>query len=154
MWPAPREVNLPKLLGGSITLIGYPLAMVHAEKIITALQRGTINTRWRDFADVYVLARRHQIDGDELHRALSEVAAYRGSDLAPLASILTGYAELAQPRWAAWRRKQQLEQRLPTQFADVLDAVIAFADPALAGRVTGLTWHPDTARWAQLALPA
>lgn len=48
--------------------------MVHAEKIITALQRGTINTRWRDFADVYVLAGQHPIDGRELHRALSEVA--------------------------------------------------------------------------------
>jgi len=26
--------------------------MVHAEKIVTAIQRGTANTRWRDFGDV------------------------------------------------------------------------------------------------------
>jgi Nucleotidyl transferase AbiEii toxin, Type IV TA system len=55
IWPTPRTVHLPKLLGGTITLAGYPLSMVYAEKIITALQRGTVNTRWRDFADIYIL---------------------------------------------------------------------------------------------------
>lgn len=29
--------------------------MVLAEKLVTAVQRGTANTRWRDFADVYLL---------------------------------------------------------------------------------------------------
>jgi hypothetical protein len=33
--PAPRVVELPRLLGGTITLAGYPLPMVCAEKIIT-----------------------------------------------------------------------------------------------------------------------
>ena len=57
IWPAPHPVDLPRLLGGSITVVGYPLPMVYAEKIITALQRGTVNTRWRDFADLYLLTR-------------------------------------------------------------------------------------------------
>ena len=30
IWPAPRTVHLPRLLGGSITLTGYPLTMVYA----------------------------------------------------------------------------------------------------------------------------
>lgn len=49
--------------------MGYPLPMVFGEKIVTALQRGTVNTRWRDFADIYTLARSHRIDGRELTRA-------------------------------------------------------------------------------------
>jgi hypothetical protein len=44
---------LPRLRGGEpIELRGYPIHMVHAEKIVTAIQRGTANTRWRDFGDV------------------------------------------------------------------------------------------------------
>lgn len=39
IWPEPRRVELPRLLGGTITLAGYPLPMVYAEKITTALQR-------------------------------------------------------------------------------------------------------------------
>jgi hypothetical protein len=56
VWPSPTEVHMPRLLGGEpIDLRGYPLHMVHAEKIITAVQRGVANTRWRDFADVWTL---------------------------------------------------------------------------------------------------
>lgn len=48
------------LLGGEpLALSGYPLPMVYAEKLVTALQRGTVNTRWRDFADVWTLSGAH-----------------------------------------------------------------------------------------------
>lgn len=48
--PAAVLVHVPRLLGGEpLALSGYPLPMVHAEKVVTALQRGTVNTRWRDW---------------------------------------------------------------------------------------------------------
>jgi hypothetical protein len=121
--------------------------MVYAEKITTAVQRGTVNTRWRDFADLYLLSSRHTVDGDELQRALAEVAAYRHAQLAPLLDVLDGYAALVQPRWAAWRRKQRLDDRLPASFADILDAVISFADPVLTGTVASRHWDPATRIW-------
>ncbi len=58
VWPAPQQIVLPRLLAGEIVLAGYALPMVHAEKLVTAVQRGMANTRWRDFADIYALARR------------------------------------------------------------------------------------------------
>lgn len=49
--PSPTTVSVPQLIGGDpIRLKGYPLHMVHAEKIVTAGQRGAANTRLRDFA--------------------------------------------------------------------------------------------------------
>lgn len=59
------------------------LAAVYAEKIVTALQRGTANTRWRDFADVYLLRGQQDLDGTDLTTALQKVAAYRGVTLRP-----------------------------------------------------------------------
>jgi len=115
IWPAPQPITLPRLLGGQIELIGYPLPMVHAEKIVTAIQRGTANTRWRDFADIYSLAHRHDVSGDVLRSAIVEVAAYRQVRLAPLHEVLEGYSVLAQPRWDAWRRRQRLDDYLPEQ---------------------------------------
>ncbi len=147
IWPAPRTVHVPKLLGGTITLAGYPLSMVYAEKILTALHRGTINTRWRDFADIYILTGRHATGGTELERALAEVAAHRHVELSPLADALDGYATLGQARWAAWRRKQHLDDRVPSSFANVLNEVIAFADPALQADVRTHDWDPHTRRW-------
>jgi len=66
--PPAQQVRIPRLLGGEITARGYPLAMVYSEKIVTAIARGTVNTRWRDFADIYLLTRRHPVDGAELCR--------------------------------------------------------------------------------------
>jgi hypothetical protein len=59
IWPNPRSIILPRLLGGHLDVLGYPLAMVHAEKLVTALERGTANIRWRDFVDVVVLGSTH-----------------------------------------------------------------------------------------------
>lgn len=148
IWPAPHPVDLPRLLGGSITVVGYPLPMVYAEKIITALQRGTVNTRWRDFADLYLLTGLHEVDQPEVRHALTAVAAYRQVELSSLATMLDGYAALAQWRWAAWRRRQHLEDRLPESFADVLDAVISFGDPVLTADTRIRRWNPYARRWA------
>jgi predicted nucleotidyltransferase component of viral defense system len=145
--PAPQDVRLPRLLGGEINLRGYPLAMVHAEKIVTAIARGTVNTRWRDFADIYMLCRRQAIDGTQLVRSTRRVAEHRRVQLTPLTEVLAGYGEIGQERWAAWRRRQKLEDRLPEQFEDVLAVVIDFADPAITGTAEDRSWNPVAGTW-------
>ncbi|HEX5542389.1 MAG TPA: nucleotidyl transferase AbiEii/AbiGii toxin family protein [Micromonospora sp.] len=150
IWPAPQQIKLPRLLDGEIVLTGYPLPMVYAEKVVTAVQRGTANTRWRDFADVYLLASRHDVNGDELEAAVRLVAEYREVSLTPLSQILDGFSALAQRRWAAWRRKQRLDDRLPQEFAEVLQRVNSLADPALTGNSGGQTWSATAMAWIGL----
>ena len=147
IWPEPTVVSIPRLRGGDpIELAGYPLHMVHAEKIVTAIQRGVANTRWRDFADVWTLSRRHSVDGSDLRHAIAEVASHRQAELAPLRETLDGYAELAQDRWAAWRRRNAFDQ-LPETFDVVLGGVIAFADPVLDPWIDGRWWNPSALVW-------
>lgn len=77
IWPAPSTVEVPRRRGGEpIVLAGYPIHMVHAEKIVTAVQRGVANTRWRDFGDIYTLSRRHPIAASDLREAIDAVAAH------------------------------------------------------------------------------
>jgi hypothetical protein len=45
------------------------------------------------------------------------------------------------------RRRQQLEDRLPERFADVVAVVIRFADPAIEGDVRGRSWDPSSGSW-------
>ncbi len=127
---------------------GYPLVMVHGEKIVTAVARGTVNTRWRDFADIYLLSRRHALAGADLAGSVRQVARHRQVELVPLVRVLDGYGEIGQARWAAWRRKQQLEERLPAQLAEVVSAVVVFAGPAVSGNVAGLSWDPSAGSWS------
>jgi hypothetical protein len=149
IWPEPAEISLPRLLGQEpIELRGYPMEMVLAEKIVTALERGSASTRWRDFGDIFVLTGRRSFRAAEVRQALQAVADYREVELARLDNALDGYAEIGQPRWASWRRKLQLTETLPEDFGHALESLKAFANPVITGSVTGLaTWDPGQRAW-------
>ena len=144
--PEPQEVVLPRVLGEPVRLRGYPMALVHAEKIVTAVSRGTANTRWRDFGDIYSLCGLHPIDGDELLRSLASVASHRKVALMPLHSTLADFPEIVGNRYTVWRRKHN-RMDLPEEFEDVMTRVSDFADPALIGSVAGKTWDPINLVW-------
>lgn len=144
---AAELVDVPRVLGGSIQLRGYPVEMVLAEKIVTAIQGGTANTRWRDFADVLTLLRHERIDGDRLQTSVVAVADHRGAVLGPIGDVLDGYAIAAGPRWGVWRRIRERVE-LPIAIGDVVDELAAFTDPVLRGDVSGQRWNPHTSTWA------
>lgn len=146
--PAPSTVAIPRLLGGDLEVVGYPIEMVLAEKIVTAIERGTANTRWRDFVDIAALAGNREVDADRVRGSIRAVADHREATLAPLEDVLAGYADLAQDRWARWRRKQHLADATPERFEDLLALVIALVDPLIAGHVVGRTWRPPWASWS------
>jgi hypothetical protein len=151
IWPGPAEISLPRLLGQEpIQLRGYPMEMVLAEKIVTALERGSASTRWRDFGDIFVVTGQRAFRAGGIQQALQAVANYRQVELASLDDALDGYAEIGQPRWAAWRRKLQLTQTLPEQFDHTLESLRAFANPIITGSATDqATWDPVRRAWNQ-----
>lgn len=61
--------------------------------------------------------------------------------------MLAGYSDIAQVKWAAWRRKQNLTDRTPVEFTELIDEFITFADPAIAGATAGLQWNPTAKAW-------
>ncbi len=101
--PAPARTAVPALLGGApIAVLAYPKSMVVAEKLVTALQRGRASTRWRDFADLFVLVA-GALPEAEVIEAVRAVASHRGVSLQPLAEALAGMPPEAQRPWAIWR---------------------------------------------------
>ncbi|MCP4965052.1 MAG: nucleotidyl transferase AbiEii/AbiGii toxin family protein [bacterium] len=130
LWPEPRPVKIPRLLEPStINVAAYPPELILAEKIVTAIQRGSANTRWRDFVDIASLAST-LIDTETLVQAINRVANHRRTEIEPLAAILDGYAQAAQPKYAAWRRKHRLDGT-PAEFEELLTRVIDYTDPIL-----------------------
>ncbi len=121
--PGPRRTTVPVLLGDDgIEVLAYPKAMVVAEKLVTAMQRGRASTRWRDFADLYVLVPGDLMEADVV-AALAAVASHRGTALQPLSELLADMPRDAQPRWATWRDRQGAQERVPEDFGAVLDAI-------------------------------
>jgi hypothetical protein len=76
-----------------------------------------------------------------------DAAGASAETILALRELLDGYAGQAQPQWSAWRRKHRLDDQLPQGFDAVLDVVIAFADPVLAGAVRDRVWNAARLRW-------
>lgn len=148
VWPAPEIVSVPRLLGGQIAVSAYPISMVLAEKLVTALQRGAANTRWRDFADIYLLTGKHTLRAAEVGNSIRRVATHRQATVAPLSTVLRGFGSLAGSRWSAWVRKQGLVERLPLDFDEALAAIIGFADPLASDGYDGI-WDPAARAWSR-----
>jgi Nucleotidyl transferase AbiEii toxin, Type IV TA system len=74
IWPEPDNAALPLLLGGTLQVRGYPDHMVLAEKIVTAVDRGSGNTRWRDFVDIAAIIGSRSLRQADLASAIGVVA--------------------------------------------------------------------------------
>jgi hypothetical protein len=148
VWPPAASVLVPRLLGGQITVRGYSLSMILAEKLVTAVQRGLANTRWRDFADIYVVSGRHVLHADVVRESIRRVATHRAAVLSPLSDILPGFGELAANKWSAWVRKHRLADRLPPSFSTALVDIRKFADPLLRPGPPGSIWDPTMREWS------
>ena len=62
-----------------ISLWGYSIETVIAEKVETILRRGVFTTRPRDYYDVYILGTTQKYDKDIYKEALKATAEHRGS---------------------------------------------------------------------------
>ena len=76
-----------------------------------------------------LLSSSNQIAGEELKGALDEVARHRQVELQPLRQVLDGYPVIAQHRWDRWLQRQGLGDRIPSDFAEILESVFGFSEP-------------------------
>ncbi len=157
--PAPQQITLPTLRTGhpDVHLLGYPMATVLAEKLCTAVDLGTSNSRVRDYADLWTLTGNHTLDGDDVPRlldALTATARHRGVTLRPLSEAVhrstgPGYAQSRQGTYTAYRRRLGPDaDHVPADFETVMNDVVAFADPLLrTPQGTTRRWDAPTRTW-------
>jgi hypothetical protein len=147
--PEPHLIEYQQLLTTErFSILGYPLATVLAEKLSTAIELGDLNTRDRDYGDLYRLLRTNTIDANEAATALETTAAYRGIKLRPLGSVISELPMQRQSSYTAWLRRQGAAAvGYPADFADTVTLITSFADPLVSGDATNKTWSPDQAKW-------
>ena len=95
--------------GLKITLWGYNIETVIAEKVETILSRGVFTTRPRDYYDVYVLVTTQEYDKKLFAEALAATAKHRGSTekIKDIPSILERISESHELKnlWSKYQKK-------------------------------------------------
>jgi predicted nucleotidyltransferase component of viral defense system len=142
-----EEIRYPEILGGAgIPLLAYPLERTLAEKIATMMERGELNTRDRDFVDVWVLSRLHAIDGKGLRATLVAVAEHRRHAVEPLSRALADLPD-RQQSYDALRARASFALAPPNRWTDLVADVTAFVDPVVRAVGGSLSWDPEAKRW-------
>lgn len=59
----------------------YPREAVIAEKFQTIVERGTLNSRMKDFFDIYMLSKQYQFDAKTLAPAITQTFENRNTEL-------------------------------------------------------------------------
>jgi len=105
IFPEPQRIQYPTLLKmAEPTLLGYTLETVVAEKLESIVKLALINTRMKDFYDLWTILNTHEIQPDRLVAAVKEVFANRKTDLKyPAAFTPTFYDNReTQQRWGTF----------------------------------------------------
>jgi transcriptional regulator of nitric oxide reductase len=117
---------------------------VVAEKFEAMVQLGTLNSRMKDFFDLWLLSRNFDFDGAELAKQVRATFERRGTRLDPRPVALTSeFTDVAQKTWAAFLKKGSFES-IPVRLAEVTDALQYLLHPLAEACASG---QPFARRW-------
>jgi len=130
--PDPVAVDYPAILDLPAPRIrGYTRDSVVAEKYHTMVKKGLLNSRIRDFFDVWVLSRQFDFEGPAMAPAVRETFARRDTEVDPRPVALTDEFAADAAKAAQWRgflRKSRLVGA-PAELAEVVEAIAVFLGP-------------------------
>ncbi|WP_341486813.1 nucleotidyl transferase AbiEii/AbiGii toxin family protein [Pararhizobium sp. A13] len=109
--PEPVDIEYPALLGQPAPhLRAYPPETVVAEKFQAMVALDMLNSRMKDFFDLWAIAGAFAFEGEVLARAIQTTFASRETRLpteTPLA-LTAGFADAKQVQWAAFLRRTEI----------------------------------------------
>ena len=141
--PGPTEARLPTLLYGvpAPVLHVYPQVTTIAEKFETMVQLGTVNSRMKDFYDIWALSERFAFDGAALQQAVTRCFQQRGIRLSiEMPDVLAPafYSNAGrQGLWQAYGRQGGLFNAPSNDFEDVGRRLQSFLGPVYASIQAG-----------------
>ena len=138
--PQPATVEYPTILPlPAPRLRGYSRESAIAEKFEAMVKLGMLNSRMKDFFDVWLLARQFDFDGRTLAMAITQTFATRRTVIpaGPIALTDAFAADISkQTQWQSFIRRSRL-QRAPDTLADVVTALAVFLGPIAKALASG-----------------
>lgn len=130
--PPPEDINYPTLLEfPAPKMRGYRRETSIAEKFHAMVHRGVVNSRMKDFYDIWLLSQGFEFEGPVLAQAIAETFARRDTkiDAQPVAldsSFGGDKTKIAQ--WAAFVKRSKL-RGAPTTLQEAINSIRPFLLP-------------------------
>jgi predicted nucleotidyltransferase component of viral defense system len=130
VYPNPEELNMPTILNSPAPmLLCYSRESAIAEKFEIMVKLGVLNSRMKDFYDIWLLSRQFDFDGALLAEAIRLTFNKRGTVFPEIVEAFDQtFVSAKQVQWEAfWKRLQQ--ENVPETFSDVVSGVEEFLAP-------------------------
>lgn len=130
IFPKPKTINYPAILDfPSPHLKGYTIESVVAEKFEAMIKLGRLNSRMKDFYDIWLMTRQFQFKGEELTQAIRRTFEHRGTGLPGKAPFFEGeiYNKFSdrQQLWKTFLRKMEAKG-VPDELGEIALAIENF----------------------------
>ncbi len=131
--PIPKESIFPTILDfPAPQLLCYSRESAIAEKLETMVKRGELNSRMKDFYDIWLLSRQFNFEGGLLAEAIRLTFAKRGTILpAEIERFSELIVEVKQVQWSAFKKKLKQDQ-VPESFGEIALALEMFLGPVVS----------------------
>jgi predicted nucleotidyltransferase component of viral defense system len=138
--PGPETFDYPVLLDlPAPRLKGYSRESVVAEKLESIVRFGMLNSRLKDFYDIWLMANRLDFDGGELGAAIQATFSNRNRnvDTAAISQIEEYAGDKARAsQWVAFCRKNRLTPE-PPDLARTVATIVRFIGPLIIAISSG-----------------
>ncbi len=130
--PAAELATFPTLLDlPAPHLLCYSRESAIAEKFQAMVSLGDLNSRMKDFYDIWLLARQFDFDSAQLAEAIGLTFSRRGTALPGALPFGPDFIAAKQTQWLAFHKRLQ-QPNLPEQFTEVVKVLAEFLTPFLA----------------------
>ncbi len=141
--PAPHLIEYPTLLEFEAPrLRGYSKESFVAEKFESIVTLGILNSRMKDYFDIWTLSRQFDFDGQTLGNAIARTFSNRGTRIVPEPVGLTAtFADVPgkKSQWRGFLRKSRLDAS--PDLEDVIADITRFLNPLIGALSAGKTFR-------------
>jgi predicted nucleotidyltransferase component of viral defense system len=130
VYPLPEKTAMPTILNlPAPELLVYSKETVIAEKFEAMVKLGSINSRMKDFYDIWMLSRQFEFEGERLAEAIRLTFSNRNTTLpVEIEAFSDEFLNLKQIQWAAFTRRLN-QEHVPVQFQDIIKGIQIFLYP-------------------------
>lgn len=130
--PSAQELSYPTLMEElpQATVMAYSLDSVVAEKFQAMIELSEVNSRYKDFYDVYKILKNHILDNNTLTGAIRATFANRETGYMENHPLFTHRFADDPSRNQQWQRfMKKIKQNEPENFADAMSLISARLEP-------------------------
>ncbi len=150
IYPDAVKMDFPVILDMEAPRVNaYSLESSIAEKLEAIVKNGFLNSRYKDFYDIYVISEKYYFQYAELHNAVKETFANRKTPITmDTAAFNQSFLDdtIHQTRWNAFLKKKKA--LIPISMRDAMTRIKTFVKPLLSQTSEQVVeWNPHTGCW-------